>query len=415
MNKTRTLMSSLATVCLTTVFVPAAFAATTTAATTTAAQPTAQQATAAAAKWMLTNQLTKMQDWTLVSTFAGMGGFQSGTWSNADLAKLTAGTDYARTILGMLGAGQDPHNYNGQSLVQALAKTQLASGSNEGKFADNIDGTGTDLINNQCWAIIALEDAGGAPYNRASAGMWLIAHQNKDGGFGNSSQYNSSDPDDTAAAVVALSLLGYTAQSQAVSSALAYLKAQQAADGGFGFAGASNADSTGVVMDALEAVGENPTTWTQKTANPELALLSFYDATSGGFKVDNGGESWAGVGGLSTRDALIGLAAVNSGKSVYQRLHWNRLNTLNDYWTHIYEEGGAYSYHQWKSWGELRPMAIAGTYLSSLTPSWQAVVKAHGKYVQHGKTRTWEAWDATLAKQALIASFGLDSVHLNQI
>lgn len=402
----KALTSVIAAVSVFTVLAPSSFAA------TTASAPSVQGAITGASKWMLTNQLSKMQDWTLVSTYAGSGAFHSGTWSKDTISNLSVSTDVSRTILGVLAAGLDPHSVGGRNLVLALVKTQLQSGGDIGKFPDSMDGTGTDLINNQSWAIIALEDAGGISYNRTTAGSWLLAHQNKDGGFGYSAQYNTSDADDTAAAIDALSLLGYSAQSDAVANALSFLKTQQATDGGFGGA-TSNSDSTGTVIDALEMLGIQPTTWTESGGNPETALLSFYDSTTGGFKYDNTDGQFSGVSGLSTRDALFGLSALSTGRSVYQRLHWHHFTTLNDYWTNVYHEGGAFVYHQRKSWAELRPMAIAGTYLASLTPSWQAVVKAHGKYVQHGKVRTWESWDSTLATQALVDSFGWNTVHLN--
>jgi Prenyltransferase and squalene oxidase repeat len=382
---------------------------------TTAAAPAStsllKQDAAAAAKWMSKNG--KNHEWKLVSLYAESGALQASSWTADELSKLKTSTDYARFILGLLAAGQDPHNYHGKNYVSALAATQLKSGDNEGKFADNIDGTGTDGVNAQIWAIIALEDAGGAKYNRASAAAWLLAHQNKDGGFGWSASSTDSDADDTAAAVDALALLGYTKDSKAVSAALAYLKTQQNADGGFGSGGASNSDSTAVVIDGLEALGVNPDSWAQKDGTPSAALTAFYDKSTGGFMYDKSGQSWSGVNESSTKDALLGMSALLTHKSVYQRLHWHSFHWLNDYWTHVYEQGGAWANGHFASWNELRPMAIAGSYVSDLTPAWQAVVKAHGKYVTKGGKKVWEAWDPTLASQALRDSFGADTMHLN--
>lgn len=378
------------------------------------AAPSAQSAAASASQWMWQKQATKMPDWTAIATFAATGKRQANAALDAEASGLSTSTDAARFILGALAAGEDPHQTKAGDVVTKLARTQLTSGQDAGKFADNLDRTGTDLINAQAWAIIALEDAGGASYNRAAAAQWLLAHQNEDGGFGYSSQYSSSDADDTASALVALSLLGYTADNPAVAKAIAFLKTQQADDGGFVNGGkTSNADSTGVVVDALESLGIDPQSWAKPGGTPLSALLSFYDSASGGFRYDNTGGAYSGVSGYSTRDALIGLGALQSGRSVYQRLHWQHFTWLNSYWAGIYRAGGAWDHGQWKSWAQLRAMAVAGSYVWMLTPDWQAVVKAHGKWVVSGGHKVWVPWGEQLAEQALRDSFGLDTVHLN--
>lgn len=408
-----------------TLLVAISTASTAYASTTSATQPAASQQPSthqiqtdlsAAVTWMNTNGRKSLPDWTDVAEFAGTGKFTNETWTTAQLSGLKTGTDYAKLILGVLASGQDPHRVAGVDLVSKLAATQLPSGSNEGKFADNIDGTGTNLINNQSWTIIALEDAGGASYNRAAAAIWLIAQQNKDGGFGSSSQYNTSDPDDTAAALVALHLLGFSKDSAAVHAGLTYLQSQQADDGGFvSGSKTSNSDSTGSTVDALLSYGIKPSSWQAKSGTPLTSLLATYDSASGGFKYDNTGGEWSGVSAMSTRDAIFGLAAVETGKSVYQRLQAQDLNTLDPYWAKIYAAGGAWSNHRWQKWAQLRPMAIAGSYLSGLTPTWQNVVAKHGMYVSVQGQKVWQSWGSALATEALKASFGLDTAHLNLI
>ncbi|QSO50188.1 hypothetical protein JZ785_14540 [Alicyclobacillus curvatus] len=396
-------------------FVPVAFAAQS---SPTAVTPSVVKSdTNTAVAWMGKNGVASMPDWTAVAQYAATGQFANVAFPKTYLGTLKTSTDYARAILGILADGQDPHSFDGVNLVAKLAATQFASGTNEGKFSDNIDGTGASLINNQAWTIIALEDAGGASYNRAAATMWLINHQNKDGGFGYSATYSTSDADDTAAAVVALRLLGFTKDSAPVAAALQYLKTQQAADGGLeNGSTTSNSDSTGVTIDALASVGVQATSWSSKQGgNPVSALLSFYDAKSGGFNYDNTGSEWSGVSALSTRDSIFGLAAYESGRSVYQRLQHRELNQLDAYWAHIYAAGGAWSNHKWMGWSELRSMAIAGSYLRDLTPQWQQVVAHHGEWVTHNGHKTWVEWSQQLANQALLNSFGLDTLHLNLI
>ncbi|GMA50069.1 hypothetical protein GCM10025857_14260 [Alicyclobacillus contaminans] len=376
-----------------------------------ASPATIQQERTAGAAWMGAHATN--HEWKLVTQFAVSGQHSASTWTSSEISNLQTTTDYARFILGLLAAGLDPHNYQGKNYVQALAKEQQTSGDNEGKFADNMDGTGFDQVNAQVWSIIALEAAGNASYNRASAAAWLISHQNKDGGFGWSASSTDSDPDDTAYALDALSLLGYTKDSQVVSRALQYLQTQQAPDGGFGSADNSNSDSTAVVVEALEALGINPDSWVQKNGVPSTALTSYFDKSSGGFVYDHSGQSWSGVNETSTRDALFGLSALATHQSVYQRLHWKRLDWLNTYWSKVYQQGGAWLNGHFLTFAELRPMAVAGSYVSDLTPAWQKVVKARGMYVQKNGKKVWEAWDVHLATQALVDSFGQDTAHLN--
>jgi hypothetical protein len=366
---------------------------------------------AAAAQWLATHG--KDHEWKTVARFAGLGNWQPTTWTTSQLNQLKTTTDYEKLVLAALASGQDPHRLHGKNYVAALAQAQITSGSDKGKIADYPNRKGSDLYTSHVWGIIALEDAGGVKYDRAAAAKWLIAHQNKDGGFGPSRQWSQSDPDDTAAAVVALSLLGYNKESAPVQKALAYLKTQQNADGGFGSGGTSNSDSTAVVMDALEALGISPDSWTKSTGKPSSALISFFDTKTGGFRWDNSNSQWSGVNEFSTRDGLIGLGALISHKSVYQRLHWRNLSWLNPYWQNIRKHGGMWYNHHWYTWKQVRPMAIAGTYVSDLTPKWQAVVKAHGMYVQSGKKKVWHAWDPTLALKALNESFGQNTTHLN--
>jgi len=384
------------------------------AAPATVNQTTVTSDATAAAQYMLKSAVTKDHDWAILAAYAGLGTFPASTWSTAELSNLKTSVDYAKTILSILAAGQDPHNVHGHNLVQTLAGLEQTTGDNAGKFADNVDGTGSDDVNGQAWSILALEAAGGVSYNRVSAGMWLLQHQNKDGGFGYSASGAASDPDTTAIVTDALRALRFTAGTAPVKSALSYLKTQQASDGGIlGYAKASDSDSTALVIDALTALGISPESWTQPNGNPGTALLALFDPTSGEFKYDNTGGQYSGPNEYSTHDGLIGLGALATGQSLFQRLHWKQLNWLNGYWQHIYEQGGAWSSGTWLTWGQLRTMAVAGSYVGDLTPTWKTTVKAHGMYVVKGSNKVWESWDSHLAALALQGSFGDNTLHLN--
>jgi len=393
--------------------VPVAFADTTTGVTATPIN-TIRQDEVLGAQWMTKNALTTAHSWTLISAYAAGKPDATATWSSASIAKLKTSTDYARVILGMLAANFNPHNYNGQNLVAKLASVQLQTGVNAGKFADNIDGSGTTLVNSQMWAIIALEDAGGATYRRTAAANWLIARQNKDGGWGY--QAGSSDVDDTATALVALSLLGDDVQTPAVVKALAYVKTQQATNGGFGSADSNgkisaDSDSTGVTVDALVALGENPTHWQQTGGTSISALVGFGDAKSGGFLFDNTGTEYSGVNAYSTRDSILGLSAYTTGKSIYQRLHWQNISSLNSYWTKVQAAGGVWVDHSWLGWSSVKTIAVAGTHVNALNIYWKNIEKSHGLWHNH----VWVSWNNQLAAEALAASYGWDSVAVNQL
>lgn len=364
-----------------------------------------------AVSWMNKSGMSSIHDWAILADYAGTGAFQKSQWSQTEISKLKVTTDYARFVLALLAAGLDPHSYQGQNFVKKLADAQLTSGSDAGKFADNPDLTGDDLINVQSWSMIALIDAGGASFNETAAVAWLKAHQNADGGFGYSKTYSSSDPDDTASAIVALTLSGASASDPVIQKALDYLKTQQATDGGFGSGGATNSDSTGVVMDALAAEGISSNSWAVEAGTPIKALLSLVDKKSGGFNYDNSGQSWSGVSGLSTRDGLIGLGSYRFGNSVYQRLHWTNLSDLSAYWQGVQTQGGLWANHHWVNWSGLKFQGVAGSHLHQLTSTWQSVMKHHGMYVS-GK---WLPWNEALAKSALVSSFGLDSLHRIQL
>ena len=92
-----------------------------------------------------------------------------------------------------------------------------------------------------------------------TAGRWLAAQQNADGGFSFARRGAASDSDDTAAALQGLAdSLGRV--SPAVGRAVRYLRATQNADGGWSLgAGApSDAQSTAWAIQALDAAGIDP-------------------------------------------------------------------------------------------------------------------------------------------------------------
>ncbi|WP_202319433.1 PKD domain-containing protein [Archaeoglobus neptunius] len=160
----------------------------------------------------------------------------------------TMGTeDYARTILALVYAGENPKNFAGIDLV--------------GKLKSSIKDNGQigDFVYKTIWGILALTSVG---ENVSKSAEWLKAQQNPDGGF-SWKVGGKSDFDDTAAAIEALIAAGEPKDSECIIKALKYLKEGQNDDGGMRYFGssASNAASDAWTIQALVAAGVNPAEW----------------------------------------------------------------------------------------------------------------------------------------------------------
>jgi hypothetical protein len=110
-------------------------------------------------------------------------------------------------------------------------------------------------VNEAVWSILAIRQAGRpAPQMLVT---YLLRSQSRNGGF-SWLRGGSSDSNDTAAAIEALSAAGVTGKP--VARALAYLRTQQNKDGGFRLAAgrASDAQSTGFAIQAFVAAHATP-------------------------------------------------------------------------------------------------------------------------------------------------------------
>ncbi len=168
--------------------------------------------------------------------------------------------DYARTILAVIAAGENPYNFDGINLVKLL----------ESKIKK--DGQIGDYIYTTIWGILALKASG---VNVTKSCKWLEDHQNTDGGFA-WAVGQQSDFDDTAAAIQALIACGVPSNSQVIHDALKYLKEGQNPDGGMRYFGnsASNAASDSWTIQALVAAGINPLNWKKNNKSVVEHLLS---------------------------------------------------------------------------------------------------------------------------------------------
>ncbi len=182
---------------------------------------------------------------------------QSGNWRSV--------TDYERTLLAVTAAGADPRSFGGVDLVEAVLANRRPAG--------NIG----DAVNTNAFGILALVSAGVEP--PPGSVSWHRMAQNADGGWGNSPGA-ASNPDMTAASVMALRAAGVGAGDPSITAALGYLHSIQAPDGGFSFQpGSSDASATAWCVQAIVAVGQDPggSEWSRDGATPRGYLLSMQD------------------------------------------------------------------------------------------------------------------------------------------
>ncbi len=179
---------------------------------------------------------------------------QSGNWRSV--------TDYERTLLAAAAAGADLTSFGGVNLIEKVRSFQRPGG--------NIG----DAVNSNAFGMLALRAAGlEVP---AGAVAWHKSVQNSNGGWGNSPGA-ASNPDMTAASVMALRAAGVGAKDPSIVAAMNYLHSIQAPDGGFSFQpGSSDAAATAWCVQALVAVGEDPSgaQWSRNGATPVSFLLS---------------------------------------------------------------------------------------------------------------------------------------------
>jgi len=168
--------------------------------------------------------------------------------------------DYAKAILALTAAGENPYDYHSTDFVAAL----------ESYHQNNQIGDLT-LINDDFWAILALRSAGtdiGDTVIQDSKNF-ILNNQNNDGGWSYAPQ-GESDTNDTASAIMALLDSGLEANGLEIQAAIGYLHQTQNNDGGWSFSGGGESDSgsDSWVMAALYKLGENPANWIKNGHDP---------------------------------------------------------------------------------------------------------------------------------------------------
>lgn len=160
----------------------------------------------------------------------------------ANVDDLDSPGDFARTIVALDGAGDDPRSFGGRDLVRGLLNRRATNGSYVGW-------PGTTAF-----AVIALR-AVGATGSLSHTSAWLAKAQNPDGGWGDLPQPPST-ADGTGAVLQAIP------HTKPAIDGLEYLRRHQRANGGFvtGGNGAVNSMSTAWAVQGMLAVGADPAT-----------------------------------------------------------------------------------------------------------------------------------------------------------
>ncbi|MGZ4134619.1 MAG: S-layer homology domain-containing protein [Tumebacillaceae bacterium] len=268
--------------------------------------------------------------WPALTVFAAGDDVTSAKWSTtsgqngvtarlAQIPKTNAtqltdmSTDFESELMGLIAAKQNPRSFARKDYIEAVLDSQLP----DGKFADTIYGYGEDLLNAHIYGIISLYTAGVQVPNQSKAADYLLSKQHADGGFNWANESTTSNADTTAAALVAMNVLGYGVNDAPVQKALNYLKSTQTDHGGFLNEGSENPDSNAIVIEALLMYGIDPKTFAKGSGTDVLSAMLSYQLPSGEFTYTTGGSSNL----LSTQNASLAIADVMDGKSIFQRLH----------------------------------------------------------------------------------------------
>jgi len=224
----------------------------------------------------------------------------------ANAASADEATDYARMLLAIATADEDPTDFGGVDFVALL----------EAEYDGTQIGDDT-LLNDDYWGVMALIAAGEDPATSTviqDSMAFIIANQSEDGGWSwGVGPEATSDVGDTAAAIMALIAAGESPSLPAITDGLAYIKSMQIENGGFGssWSETTNADTDSWGICAIVAAGQDPTDagWESSAENdPVDDLLTFRQQGDD----DDGAFYWQdGTPGMSapktTSSAIIAL------------------------------------------------------------------------------------------------------------
>jgi hypothetical protein len=204
----------------------------------------------------------------------------------AEADKLDDPNDIALAILALRTVGQDPRDFEGRNLVEALDRRR----GNNNSFGNR--------VNVAAFAVLAFRsaDAGGPA---SAVTDWLRSAQNRatDGGWG-ISDGSKSDPDSTG------TVLQVVSGSKSVGPAISYLDKAQKKSGGFASGSVVNSQSTGLVLQGLAAQGRSPDSLV-RNGNSGLDFIRARQQEDGSIWYSKSSDQtrvWV------TADALVGLS-----------------------------------------------------------------------------------------------------------
>jgi iron complex transport system substrate-binding protein len=222
------------------------------------------------------------------------------------------GTAYARVVLAIIAAGENPSAFGPGDATYAPGGDYLSRLKELHNGVQFTDGFGSEeLLNDDFWgliAVIAARESLSSPLvtttktfikdNRAEDGGWCW-------GTAGNPYYSGSDADDTAAAIMALVAAGENPGSAIINDGFSYLSSQQDVSGGFLSWGAANLGSTNFAVNAMNIAMRNPLSsyWIPGTVNPVDYILDFQEAEGSFF--DPG--AWTPAREKNTANSIVSL------------------------------------------------------------------------------------------------------------
>lgn len=211
----------------------------------------------------------------------------------------------AKAILSLGAIGENPRLYFGDTADRDLIRALAALQGENGAFGL--------YLNEQIYAMIALELTDPSAYDRDMAIVYLCSCRLADGGFAYFGEV--SDVDLTAMALLALQYFrGDKIAEDSIESAVAFLVSAMSEDGSYPSAwepGVAPSESISAAISGLVAVGKD------MTAEPYAKLarkLAEYKTADGGYAHALGEES---ANLYATYQALLAESELSSGVSAY--------------------------------------------------------------------------------------------------
>ncbi len=194
------------------------------------------------------------------------GGVDAWTYIEQHTKSYKQTTDYERTLLAAVAAGESGRDVGGTDLIARILERQRPDGG----FPQTLGGN--PYVNSTAFAILSLsgstDPAVAQPIQRAAD--WLVDHQRDNGSWSSYSLESFQDADMTGAVIQAL-VRADRHGGEAERDALEWLRAMQNEDGGFGAVRPgeeSNSASTSWVVQGLWAAGIDPRTWRRGGGDP---------------------------------------------------------------------------------------------------------------------------------------------------